>query len=488
MSDADIERHLFVVFGATGDLMHRKLLPALYHLMAEGPLAGKCVILGVARGDQMDDRKFREMSRTTLTEAGLLGEEEARGWCERCLHYQPIDRGDAKDYHDLAERIATLEHDHDLPGNRAYYMALPPSVFPSTIEGLGEAGLNESPGWTRIVVEKPFGHDLESAKALNALLHRYYDESEIFRIDHYLGKETTQNLLFFRFANLLFESSWNRDRIKSVQITVSEELGVEARAGYYERAGAMRDMVQNHLTQLLALTAMEPPVAFDANAIRDEKVKVLRSIAPIQPDHVIFGQYGGGQIDGETVPGYRKEPDVDPDSSTETYVALSIAINNWRWQGVPFFLRTGKRLKRRLSQIVVDFHRPPISLFQSIESIDDLINSNTLVITIQPDEGFDLYFEVKAPGQPVSLKTKKFSFRYAQTFGTLAEAYQTLLLDIIQGDQTLFVRADEVETSWALYTPILEKPPAPLYYASGSWGPKEADKLVESTGEEWIMP
>jgi glucose-6-phosphate 1-dehydrogenase len=484
----DIDRHLFVVFGATGDLMHRKLLPALYHLMAEGPLVDESVILGVARGDEMNDAKFREMSRQTLVNAGLLEGEEARNWCEKCLHYQPIDRGDKQDYEDLLKRIETLEHEHDLPGNRAYYMALPPSVFPSTIEGLGEVGLNRSPGWTRIVVEKPFGHDLDSARQLNALLHRYYDESEIFRIDHYLGKETTQNLLFFRFANLLFESVWNRDMIKSVQITVSEELGVEARAGYYERAGAMRDMVQNHLTQLMTLTAMEAPVAFDANAIRDEKVKVLRSIAPIKPGDVVFGQYGDGQIEGETVPGYRKEPGVDPDSKTETYVALCLEINSWRWQGVPFFLRTGKRLAKRLSQIVVDFHRPPVSLFQSVESFDDEINSNTLVITIQPDEGFDLYFEVKTPGQPVSIKTKKFSFRYAQTFGALAEAYQTLLLDIIQGDQTLFVRADEVEFSWALYTPILESPPAPLYYASGSWGPKDANRLIDRTGEEWIMP
>ncbi|MDB5035596.1 MAG: glucose-6-phosphate dehydrogenase [Chlorobi bacterium] len=487
MNGKEIERHLFIVFGATGDLMHRKLLPALYTLMTSGPLEGKSVILGVARGDEMNDEKFRAMAHKTLVDAGLLDDTGASAWCEKCIHYQPVDHGDAQDYTELKGRIEQIEHEHDIPGNRAFYMALPPQVFQPTVERLGEAGLNKSAGWTRIVVEKPFGRDLKSAQELNALLHRFYKEKQIFRIDHYLGKETTQNILFFRFANLLFEPLWNRDRIKSVQITVGEELGVESRAGYYEHAGALRDMIQNHLTQLMTLTAMEPPVAFDADAIRDEKVKVLRAVAPISPDDVVFGQYAAGQIDGETVPPYRKEHDVAPDSKTETFVALCLHVNNWRWQGVPFYLRTGKRLKRRMSQIVVDFHRPPITLFDSFEDFDDTINSNTLVMTIQPDEGFDLYFEVKSPGQPVKVKTKHFSFRYEHAFGKLAEAYQTLLLDVLQGDQTLFVRADEVETSWGIYTPIVENPPEPFLYSSGGWGPKEADRLVEVTGEEWIM-
>jgi glucose-6-phosphate 1-dehydrogenase len=336
------------------------------------------------------------------------------------------------------------------------------------------------------VVEKPFGRDLATARELNNLLHEFYDESQIYRIDHYLGKETVQNILFFRFSNLIFESLWNRDRVKSVQITVAEELGVERRGDYYDTAGALRDMVQNHMTQLLTLVAMEVPASFSADDIREEKVQVLRSIAPPQPSEMITGQYTRGVSEGKEVPGYRDEEKVAPDSQTETYVALRMEIANWRWEGVPFYLRVGKRLARRVSQIIVNFRRPPVSLFEPFgAAATRSISPNKLVITIQPDEGVDLCFEVKAPGQPVSLKTQRLRFRYQDTFGPTAEAYHTLLLDVLRGDQTLVVRADEVEASWKLFDPMLGSKPLPAPYAAGTWGPKEADALIREGDEMW---
>lgn len=394
-----------------------------------------------------------------------------------------IGLGEAEDYQALAARIAKLEQAHHLPGNRVFYLALPPAAFPSTIVGLGEAGLHRSPGWSRLVIEKPFGRDLTSAQDLNRLLHRYFDESQIYRIDHYLGKETVQNLLVFRFANALFESVWNRDRVKHIRIMVAEELGVEGRAGYYDQTGAIRDMVQNHLMQLLTLAAMEVPEAFDGEAIRREKIKVLRQIEPLDREHVVFGQYIGGRIDGQEVPGYRDEPGVAPGSTTETFVALRLEVTNWRWQGVPFYLCAGKRLPRRLTQIVVAFRCPPVSVFRPFFRCE--IDSNVVVITLQPDEGFDLCFEVKAPGQPFSLQTHRLHFRYSEAFGRLPDAYETLLLDIITGDQTLFVHADEVEAAWRLYTPLLEHRLPAYPYAAGTWGPPAAEHLLGDMRGSW---
>jgi glucose-6-phosphate 1-dehydrogenase len=472
---------LFVMFGGTGDLMQRKILPTLYKLAAGGMLNGRFHILGIARDQAMTDAKFRDWGRKAL--AGTKGKsaKEIRQWCDACLHFQPVNQADQAAYERLAMRIFTLEKATGLPGNRVFYLALPPGAFPGTIEALGKAGLNNSGGWTRLVIEKPFGRDLESARALNQLVHKYFEESQVYRIDHYLGKETVQNLLAFRFGNALFEALWNRDHIESVQITVAEALGVEERAGYYENAGALRDMVQNHLTQLLTITAMEAPATFDADAIRFEKVKVLRSIAPIEDDAVVFGQYSASR--DKKMPGYKQEPDVSPRSRTETFVALRLEIENWRWQGVPFILRTGKRMARRVTEIAIHFRKPPIALFRSVDGANP--HTNALVITLQPDEGFELSFEVKSPGDGFSLQTQRMDFRYAEVFGPLPDGYETLLMDVIEGDQTLFVHADEAEASWKLYTPLLAKRPKPHPYPAGSCGPKAADDLGAACGTDW---
>ncbi|MFQ6133313.1 MAG: glucose-6-phosphate dehydrogenase, partial [Armatimonadota bacterium] len=476
MPGPGVEPHLFVVLGGTGDLMRRKLLPAIYSLTAKGLLGDRCHILAVARKTEVSDDGFRSWARDALAASGHSTDDLGGRWCSQCLHYQPLGQGTPDDYRALAARIASLETEHDLPGNRAFYLALPPAAFPAAVSGLGQAGLNRAPGRVRLVVEKPFGHDLASAQELSRLVHRHFDESQTYRIDHYLGKETVQNLLVFRFANAIFESLWNRERVQSVHITVAESVGVGQRGDYYDEVGALRDMVQNHLTQLLALTAMEIPPAFEADAIRDEKAKVLRSLEPITPDDVVFGQYASGQLNGEKVAGYLEEPGVAPDSATETFVALRLRIANWRWQGVPFYLRTGKRLPRRLTQIAVTFRATPLALFRAFEGCQ--VHSNVLVITLQPDEGFDLAFEVKSPGQPFDIQTQRLDFRYAEAFAPVPQAYETLLLDILTGDQTLFVRADEIEAAWRLYTPLLEQRLPVHPYAAGTWGPEAAHRLL----------
>ena len=461
---------LFVIFGATGDLMRRKLLPALHQLIGDGLLPERCHILGVGRDEKLTDERFRRQARAALAEAGPKTPQKARRWCDACVDYQGIGTGGAADYERLAARIAEIERRRGLRGNRVLYLALPPAAFPGTIEALGKAGLNRSKGWTRLVIEKPFGHDLASARALNALVHRYFDEAQVYRIDHYLGKEAVQNLLAFRFGNALFESAWNRDHIESVRITVAEELGIEHRAAYYEQTGALRDMVQNHLTQLLTLTAMEVPAAFEADSIRFEKVKVLRSVAPIRDDAVVFGQYAPGKAERKKLPGYRQEPGVAERSRTETFVGLQLEIDNWRWQGVPFRLCTGKRLARQATEITIDFRRPPVALFRSLDGC--ATHTNVLVITLQPDEGFDLSFEVKAPAERFTLQTQHMTFRYAEVFGkSRSRGYETLLLEVVQGDQTLFVHADEAEASWRLYAPLLNKRWPLRSYPAGSQGP-----------------
>lgn len=479
-----IEPHLFVIFGATGDLTKRKLLPALYHLMREQDIAQRCHVLGAARSEWSDE-DFRTIAREALRENGY-SEEALSEWCDRRLFYQGLGE-DGQDFNALRDRIDQIERHYDLPGNRVFYLSLPPSVYGATIDGLGAAGLNTSLGWSRVVIEKPFGYDLESARALNERMHRHFDESQVYRIDHYLGKETVQNLLAFRFGNAIFESLWNRDRIDRVEITVSESLGVGGRAGYYDQSGHLRDMVQNHMTQLLTLVAMEPPAAMEADAIRQEKVKVLNAVEKPDPEEdLVLGQYGAGTIDGKAVSSYREESDVPDDSDTETYAALHLRVNNWRWQGVPFYLRTGKRLPTKLTQVAVRFKSAPVSLFQSsrqpgLPGTDgERATPNELLITLQPNEGFDLRFEVKAPGTDgVTLETQHLSFSYEDAFGPMPDAYEALLRDILTGDQTLFVRADEVEASWALYAPLLEADVPVHPYEAGSWGPYATEHLLD---------
>ena len=486
-ADAGVEPSTFVVFGGTGDLSRRKILPALWRLFATGATAPGCAVVGTSRDQSIDDARFRDIAVEAVRAAHAdAGEADVRAWADRWVYFQAADR----DLRPLQAKVEAVEQALGLPGNRSFYMSLPPAVFGPTVEHLGEIGFNRGPGWTRLVIEKPFGRDLASARALNALVHKHFDEGQVYRIDHYLGKETVQNLLVFRFANAMFESVWDRDHVESVQVTVAEELGVESRAGYYETAGALRDMVQSHLTQLLTLVAMEVPAAMDADSIRAEKLKVLRSVRPLSPNDAVLGQYEAGRVGDADVPGYRAEPDVAPDSRTETFAAVALHVENWRWQGVPFYLRTGKRLPKRLTEIEIKFRRAPVWMFRTVGGpapgpgdaaagggpggVSEL-HRNTLLVTLQPNEGFSLFFDVKAPGDPFRIRRLPLHFSYAEEFREgIPEAYETLVRDVLTGDQTLFVHAAEVEASWALYAPLLDGRRAVYPYAAGSWGPAEA--------------
>ena len=467
------EPHLFVVLGGTGDLTTRKLLPALHSLMP----GGACHVVGVATS-ALDDAAYQSVAAKALTASGVPA-AEAAAWAGRHVSYQRVGR--TGDMTDLAARIEALDAAHGTRGNRLLYLALPPAAFADTIERLGRSGLAAGPGWTRIVVEKPFGGDLASARTLNDALHRHFAERQIYRIDHYLGKESVQNLLEFRFTNPIFEASWNRDRVERVEITVAEALDVAGRGAYYDRTGVLADMVQSHLTQVLTLVAMEAPSTFSADAVRDEKVKVLRSIREISPDAVVLGQYGAGTVAGATVTAYRNTPGVDPASTTPTFAAVRVWIDNWRWQGVPFFLRTGKAMPRRMTEVAVLFRRPPVCLFHSV--VDDCIAGNDVLrLVLQPDEGFSLEIDVKEPGASTRLRPVPLHFSYAEAFGTIPDAYETLLADVLEGDQTLFVRHDETEEAWRLYTPLVHATLPVHPYPAGTWGPQAAAAFLPEKG------
>ncbi|MGD0957433.1 MAG: glucose-6-phosphate dehydrogenase [Candidatus Acidiferrales bacterium] len=477
-----------VMFGASGDLAKRKLLPALYDLAIHSCLAPRFRLLGFAR-TPMTDEAFRSSTDAALPKKG---EQDRRQDFLKNLEYFTGNYDDPESYRRLAQRLDEVDHDTRLGGNRLYYLSTPPDVYPHVIEQLGHAGLAKPKSkdtWTRIIIEKPFGRDGASACKLNEKVLRVFDESQVYRIDHYLGKETVQNLLVFRFGNGIFEPLWNRNYIDHVQITAAESLGVERRAAFYESAGALRDMIQSHVLQLTSIVAMEAPATFDATPVRNEKIKILQSIQPFTPatvaQSVVRGQYGPGRVAGKDVPGYRQEPGVRPDSATETFVALKLLVDNWRWSGVPFFLRTGKRLARPGTEIAIQFKKAPHMVFQGRD-----VEPNSLVMNIQPDEGISLSFGAKAPGSQMQIRPVTMDFQYKQAFASGSrEAYATLINDCIRGDATLFDRADSVEAAWGLVDPILEawQAAAPSFpnYAAGSAGPEAAHDLTVSEGRNW---
>jgi glucose-6-phosphate 1-dehydrogenase len=493
----EVEPSVIIIFGASGDLSKRKLIPALYDLFYAGCLKRNFAVLGVGQAPWSD-----EEFRATMREGAAASEDvdafDDAKWQEFAAHltYMTGDLQADATYAEVAARLTKLHAQIAPDGkeHRLFYFSTPPSLAPVIVQHLGAAGLNkEENGWARIIVEKPFGRDLKSAQALNAEIAAVFAEHQVFRIDHYLGKETVQNILVFRFGNSLFEPVWNRNYIDYVEITAAETLGVGARAGYYEEAGALRDMVANHLLQLLALTAMEPPVAFDADSVREEKVQVFRSIRPMKPEDVarrtVRGQYGAGRVEGQDAPAYRAEPGVAQDSKTETYVAVEFCIENWRWAGVPFYIRTGKRLTRRVSEIAVHLKRTPQTLFA--RTADDQIEPNCIVLRIQPDEGMTVTLATKLPGMEMRTGTVHMVFNYESGFGVrTAAAYETLLLDALQGEATLFTRRDETEAEWRLITPIEDawaQQPAPQFpnYAAGSDGPAAADEMLARAGHRW---
>jgi glucose-6-phosphate 1-dehydrogenase len=477
---------LLTIFGASGDLTARKLFPALYALAYRRLLPDRFAVVGSARSEMTDDG-FREAMRAAI-EAHARDEfrEDVWDWLAERTYYAPTEFMDEEGEDRVAARLKEIDDERGTEGNRVYYLAVPPMAMPMLVQEIGER--RSTGGWTRLIIEKPFGHDLASARELNAKLAETFTEREVFRIDHYLGKETVQNLLALRFANGIFEPVWNRQFIDHVQITVAEDLGIEGRASFYEQAGAIRDVFQNHLLQLVALTAMEPPADFDAESIRSEKVKVLRALHTPGPNDVVRGQYGPGWVEGVEVPGYRQEEGVAPDSQTETFVAAKLFVDNWRWADTPFYVRTGKRMPRRETTIAIQFKRAPHPPFE--EGAADGLRPNVLLVHVQPDEGVSLAIGAKVPGQGMTIRTVNMNFLYGGAFhADLPEAYERLILDTMLGDATLFMRADEIEEQWSLVDAIVafwrrDRPSFPNYEA-GTWGPSAADELMHVDGRSW---
>ena len=483
---------IVVIFGASGDLTKRKLLPALYHLKQENLLPDELAVVGVARRD-LTKTFPPDMKDGIISGGGVDKADPALDPFIEKVSYHTMNFDDAAGYDALKGVLEDIDQKFGTKGNRLFYLAVAPEYFSDIIGFLGKAGMAKPAegAWVRTIIEKPFGHDLKSAQALNDEVNKVFEEDQIFRIDHYLGKETVQNILVFRFANSIFENVWNRNYIDHIEITAAEAIGIEGRGPFYEQAGLLRDVIQNHVMEVLSYIAMEPPVAFDAAAVRNEKVKVWRAIQPVAPEHAVRGQYGPGQTDGKPVIGYRQEERVNPESQTETYAALKLGIENWRWSGVPFYIRAGKRLAKRLTEVTIMFKQPPLRLFKNKEGSSEHIEPNFISMRIQPNDGITVRFGAKVPGPSMDIKAVDMDFSYADTFGPSSNnGYEILLLDAMLGDATLFAHRDGVEATWTIMTPILENWAKTKIddfpnYPAGTWGPAISDAMLKADGRKW---